>query len=102
MAIRRSKEESYSVSGTTEDWVSKAEQALHNGGFSNVLVNRTLNQLTADFKKFTVWGELIVTLYPEGEQVRIHAKSTANADNIFALFSSPNQKILDQFKNNLR
>jgi hypothetical protein len=48
----------------------------------------------------TVWGEIIVTLSPEADNVKINAKSTANADNIFALFSSPNQKILDQFKNN--
>jgi hypothetical protein len=38
---------------------------------------------------------------PEKEKVKINAKSTANIDNIFALLTSPNQKILDQFINNI-
>lgn len=41
-----------------------------------------------------------MTLSPDADNVKINAKSTANDDNIFALFSRPNQKILDQFKNN--
>jgi hypothetical protein len=100
MAIRKSIEENFSVKGNTEEWLTKAEQALHKGGFTNVKTNKLLNQLTGDYKKLTIWGEIIVTLLPEGENIKIHAKSTANTDNIFALFSSPNQKILDQFKNN--
>lgn len=100
MAVRKSKEETFSVKGNAEEWLTKAEQALHKGGFANVKTNKLLNQLTGDYKKLTVWGEIIVTLLPEGENIKINAKSTANADNIFALFSSPNQKILDQFKNN--
>jgi hypothetical protein len=100
MAVRRSKEETFSVKGKTEEWLKKAEQALHKGGFANVKTNLLLNQLTGDYKNLTIWGEIIVTLLPEGENIKINAKSTANADNIYALFSSPNQKILDQFKNN--
>jgi len=100
MAIRKSREETFSVKGNTEEWLTKAEQALYKGGFANVKTNKLLNQLTGDYKKLTVWGEIIVTLLPEGGNIKINAKSTANADNIFALFSSPNQKILDQFKNN--
>jgi hypothetical protein len=100
MAVRKSIEETFSVKGNTEEWLTKAEQALRNGGFSNVKTNTLLNQITGDYKKFSVWGEIIVTLLPEADNVKINAKSTANTDNIFALFSSPNQKILDQFKNN--
>lgn len=100
MAIRKSKEETFSVKGNPEEWLTKAEQALHKGGFANVKTNKLLNQITGDYKKLTVWGEIIVTLLPESENVKINAKATANADNIFALFSSPNQKILEQFKNN--
>jgi hypothetical protein len=33
--------------------------------------------------------------------VNINVVSTANVDNIYALFSSPNDKILSYFKNNL-
>ena len=100
MAIRKSKEETFSVKGNTEEWLTKAEQALYKGGFANVKTNKLLNQITADYKKWTVWGEIIVTLLPDRENVKINAKSTANVDNIFALLSSPNQKILNQFKNN--
>jgi len=92
MAVRKGKEETFSVKGNTEEWLTKAEQALHKGGFANVKTNKLLNQITGYYKKLTVWGEIIVTLSPEADNVKINAKSTANADNIFALFSSPNQK----------
>ncbi|MEY5130582.1 MAG: hypothetical protein RL734_649 [Bacteroidota bacterium] len=101
MGIRKSKEEIFSVKGDTEEWLTRLEQALHKGGFSNVKVNTSINQLTGDYKKFTVYGDIMVTLLPEGGNINISAKSTANVDNIFALFSSPNQKILNQFKNNI-
>jgi hypothetical protein len=50
----------------------------------------------------TVWGEIIISLLPEGDNIKINPISTANADNIYAAFSSPNQKILNQFKNNFQ
>lgn len=31
MAVRKSKEETFSVKGNTEEWLTKAEQALHKG-----------------------------------------------------------------------
>jgi len=101
MAIRKSSDEMFSVSGDITNWIIKVNKALVKGGFSNVKSNNTLNQVTANYKKFTVWGQIIVTLHPESGSIKIHAKSTANVDNIFALFVSPNQKILDAFKNNL-
>lgn len=101
MAIRKSKEETYSVYGKTDEWIAKIEQSLIKGGFVNVKTNKLLNQVTGSYKKMTVWGEIIVTLLDDGEKIKIIAKSTANVDNIFALFSSPNQKILNQFKNSL-
>ncbi len=101
MAIRASKEETVVVSGSMDEWMAKAEQALRKGGFTNIKANNTIHQLTGDYKKFTIWGEITVTLLPEGNGIKIHSASTANADNIFALFSSPNKKILSQFKNNL-
>jgi hypothetical protein len=101
MAIRKSQEENFSVQGTSIEWVEKVERALKKGRFTNIKVNNTINQITGDYKKFTVWGEIIVTVLHEGEGIKINVKSTANVDNIFALISSPNQKILNQFKNNL-
>ena len=101
MAIRQNKEETFVVAGTVDEWLIKSERALNLGKFTNISVNKTINQLTGNYKKLTVWGEIVVTLLPEGDKVKIHANSNANADNIFALFNSPNKKILDQFKNNL-
>jgi len=100
MAIRKSKEETFSVKGNIAEWLTKAEEALNKGGFTTIKTNKILNQITGNYKKLTVLGEIIVTLFPEGDNVKINAKSTANADNVFALFSSPNQVILDHFKNN--
>ena len=100
MAVRKSQEETFSVKGDTKEWLTKAEQALYKGGFANVKTNKLLNQISGEYKKLSVWGEIIVTLLPDADHVKINAKSTANSDNIFALFSSPNQKILQQFKNN--
>lgn len=65
MAVRKSKEETFSVKGDTEKWLTKAEQALHKGGFANIKTNKPLNQITGDYKKLSVWSEIIVTLLPE-------------------------------------
>ena len=100
MAIRKSKEETFWVKGTSEELLTKSEKALNKGGFTNIKVNNLLNLLTGDYKKLMLWGEIIVNLLPEGENLKINVKSTANVDNIFAFFSSPNQKIIDKFKTN--
>jgi hypothetical protein len=101
MAIRKSKEESNSVRGSLEEVQKKCKSALELGGFTSIKNNAMIGQLTANYKKFAVWGEIAVTLKPKDGSVGIHVKSTSNADNIFALFSSSNQKIINQFKNNL-
>jgi len=101
MAIRKSKEENFELNGTVEDLKLKVENALKKGKFTSINVNNTLNQITANYKKLTVWGEISITLMENAEKVKINAVSTANSDNIFALFNSPNKVILDNFKNNL-
>ena len=101
MAIRSSKEERYLVEGNMADMKIRCERALSLGGFTNIIFNPVIHQFTADYKKLTVWGSIIVTLTAEGNGISILANSTANSDNIFALFSSPNVKILSQFKNHL-
>lgn len=101
MAIRKSKQEMFLINGNVEDWLTKSEIALKEGGFTNIKINRLLNQITADYKKISIWGEISISLITEVENIRINVISTANTDNIFALFISPNQKILTQFKNNL-
>ncbi|MBN8694089.1 MAG: hypothetical protein J0L69_12915 [Bacteroidetes bacterium] len=101
MALRKGKDESFTVNGSTEQWISKCENALKKGGFTAVNVNRTLSQITANYKKLTVWGDITITLHDEGNKTKISAFSNANVDNLFALFSSPNKKIISQFKDNL-
>lgn len=101
MAIRKSKEENFEVNGTIEDWKTKVEKALEIGEFTSIKSNNILNQINANYKKLTVWGEISVTLTENNGKVKINAVSTANSDNVFALFNSPNKVILDNFKNNL-
>jgi len=101
MAIRKSKEENFEVSGTIEDWKSNVEKALEKGEFTSIKTNNILNQINANYKKLTVWGEISITLTENNGKIKINVISTANSDNIFALFSSPNKVILENFKNNL-
>jgi hypothetical protein len=98
MAIRRSVERVIVVDGPRNQWISRCEHALQSGGFSAVEANTTLNQIEGTYHKVFVWGEILVTLLPEGANTRIVAKATANVDNIWALFSSPTKKILTVFK----
>ena len=100
MANRKSKQESFEVKGNIEDIKQRAENALNNGDFTSIQTNGLLNQITANYKKFSVWGEIKITLNENQDKTNIDVISTANSDNIFALFSSPNDKILSAFKDN--
>jgi hypothetical protein len=75
------------------------EQALEAQRFTKIEVSTALFQIKTNYKKATVWGDLEVTLLPEGpDETRINAKVTANVDNDFAAFGSPGRKIIDRFK----
>ncbi len=50
----------------------------------------------------TVVGKIEIILSQNEKGVEISVKTTANSDNVFALFSSPNDKIMNAFKNNLK
>ncbi len=101
MAIRKSVEEVFVVDGQREVWVGRCEAALRSAGFGGVEANIALNQVKGNFHKLLVWGDILITLLPEGAHTTIVAKATANVDNIWALFISPTKKILDAFKSNL-
>jgi len=104
MAIRKSMEENIIVEGGRGDWLSKIQKALEISGFKNVKCNSALYQTTADYKKATVFGEVLITLKPSGLNdicTEIVIKSTANVDNIYALFKSPNKTIIGAFKSGL-
>lgn len=101
MAVRKSVEETIVVDGPRDKWLARCKDSLQKAGFGAVKANPALNQVEGTFRKFSVWGEILITLTPEGQNTKIVAKSTANVDNIFALFSSPTKKILAAFKDNL-
>lgn len=100
MAIRRSKTQKFQTATSVNDAIKKCELALSKGGFKNITTNKSLKQLGGQYKKFTVWGEIEVALFEVNGETEINIKSTANVDNIFALFSSPNNKILKAFSSN--
>ena len=100
MAIRKSKEKKIQVQGTIEQVKEKSISALNIGGFKNIDCNDSLNQITAKFNNFFVVGKIEVLISKTDNGIDINLKSTANADNIFALFSSPNDKIMKSFTEN--
>jgi hypothetical protein len=50
----------------------------------------------------TVVGRIEISLSKNENGININVKTTANTDNIFALFSSPNDKIMKAFSGNLK
>ena len=100
MAIRKSKEKKIQVQGTIDQVKEKSISALNIGGFKNIDCNDSLNQITAKFNNFFVVGKIEVLISKTDNAIDINLKSTANADNIFALFSSPNDKIMKTFTEN--
>lgn len=102
MAIKQSKEKDLQFIGTLEDAKIKCKSALEVGGFKKIVNNDSLNQMNAKFNNFFVVGSIDISLANTEKGVTISIKSTANTDNIFALFSSPNDKIIKTFTNNFR
>jgi len=98
MAVRRSAEETLNVTGPTDSWLPRCKQALEASGFTQVKVADVLQQVTGKYRTFTTVGEIEVTLKPNGENTTIHAKATANVDNIFTLFRSPSGTIVWKLK----
>lgn len=102
MAVRKSMQEEMVVSGSREEWLQKCVKVLELSGFTKVTKNAAIYQIEANYKKFMTWGTVLITLTPSGTDTKITAVSTANVDNIFALFKSPNKTILSAFKEGLR
>jgi len=71
MAIRKSAEEVFVVAGARDDIIRRCQEALTAGGFSGVEANTTLYQVVGIFRSLTTWGEIIVTLLPEGTNTRV-------------------------------
>ena len=101
MAIRKSVDSTFVLDNDREQILIDCESALKKGNFKKIEVNKTIYQLTAKYKTFTVVGEIEINLIPDGEKTSVQVKSTGNIDNVFALFGSPGKKILNQFSSNL-
>ena len=101
MAVRKTVEEMFVVAGPREPWLTRCEHVLASERFTNIESSDTLFQVTANYKKMTVWGTLELTLVPEGDATKINARATANVDNVYAAFRSPGQKIIDHFKHGI-
>ncbi len=102
MAIRKSKEKTLQFDGTIEDTIEKCLKSLNKGGFKNIENHESLNQINAKFNNFFVVGNIEIILSKTENGINISLKSTANADNIWALFSSPNDKIMKLFTDNFK
>jgi hypothetical protein len=96
-------EESFVVAGTREEWMKKCEESLRKSpDFRSVASSPTLFRLTAQYRKPPVWGELTVTLTPEGpDSTRISARATTQP-NLFTLIFSPEHRMLDDFAEAIR
>ncbi|MEU1489386.1 hypothetical protein ACIQZN_29570 [Streptomyces sp. NPDC097595] len=100
MAIRKSMEEVLVVAGQREEWLTRCEQGLIAAGFKDVRSLADLGQVTGTYRKFPTWGELTITVVPGAQSgyIRLTLHSTAAVDNIYAIFSSPNKKVLEAAK----
>ncbi len=99
MAIRKAMEETLVVSGDRDEWLTRCAKGLIAHGFKDVKTSQVLGQVSAKYKRMTTSGEVLVTATPHSSgQVQLMLKTTANVDNIYALFGSPNQKIMNLVK----
>lgn len=96
MAIRKSAEENLVVAGERDEWLSRCAKGLIAAGFTDVQTSTVLGQVTGAYKKFPTHGELTITVVPsvQAGHTQLTLRSTAAVDNLYALFASPNKKIL--------
>jgi hypothetical protein len=96
MAIRKSMEEILVVRGTREDWLTRVAKSLMAGGYKDVRTSEPLGQVTGKYRKFPTYGEITVTVCPAAatDMTQLTLRTTADVDNIYALFSSPNKKLM--------
>ena len=102
MAFRSKEEENYTINNSLEEVRLSIINALDEGGFTSIAENKMINQITANYRKFTVWGNISITIEESGKGTKVQTVAVANADNIYALFSSPTRRILNKFKENLK
>ena len=89
------------VAGTRDSWFDRCEQSLTSQKFKKVVVDRGLGQVRAvHHPKFGYgpYGDILLTLLPDGPNTRVEIRATANVDNVQSLVRSPGRKLIDMFK----
>ncbi len=101
VGIRNSKCETLVVPGDRSAWLTRCTNALRSAGFSGIEERSSLYQIEAKYRRLTVWGGITVILLPSGGSTDMRVEAWANADNVYAAFSSPTGRIIREFKANL-
>jgi hypothetical protein len=101
MAVRKSLHEKVVVNGDRSQLLAQCKRAMEKGGFKKITVSEVLFQVSGKYSKVAAPGSLQVTLTPVGGGTELAMRSTAATDNIYAVFRSPNQRLLRAFKDNL-
>jgi hypothetical protein len=101
MAMRKSYTESLSVKGAPDDWFPRCVAALSGSPFLLTEQQPSLRSMSGRYRALTRTGAITVNLHPQGEDTRIEVSVAAAVDNIYAVFSSPGQRILQDFRSRL-
>jgi hypothetical protein len=100
MPVTWKHEETLRVEGTCAEWFEQCLRALAEGRFGNIREDDESFIIDADYKGFTIHGDIRLLLTQERDQVAIEIRISAAVDNIWAL-RDPLQRILGAFKENL-
>ena len=98
----RTKEETIVIDLPIETVKTKINDALVNGGFSDIHENSLINEYRAKFHSFTTWGEIQIIYQEVSEKTELKITTKAKVDNIYTLFRSPNSVIRNAFVDNLK
>ena len=84
------------VEGDMPTWFDKLTACLPTLGFNDIVVNRQLSCVTASYRRMTLWATVRIVLRPMNGQIELTVYSTANVDNVYALFKNPNKRIFSK------
>lgn len=102
MVIRKSKDEVFELNGSREAVFKRCVATLRSAGFRSISENPNIFQIQADYHTFTTWGKIEITLTSGAlNTTKVTLHTTANVDNLYALFRSPVDKIANAFKSRL-
>jgi len=101
IGLKKRNERNLTFMGDSGHWFEECLLAIERGGFSNIQDDKASMSIKADYHKFTVWGNIEITLSQSDNDTTVNAIASAKSDNIYAMAQDPSEKILLAFKNNL-